>query len=191
MLETQTTLSAYFMPDDKKAALAALVGLIDSAKPGDMYRQICYGFTADPLADAILRAYNRGVDCRLILDHTQSAGRTEAALLHRMLLAGFPADRIRIGTSTEHAIIHDKVAVVVGEAVPDAYFDTWEDARSAGYPVVSEGSYNWSDGAGRQINTLLLLPSKPFAAYVIKIFDAQWDWLTEHQPQYRLANLTP
>lgn len=185
MLNTETTLNAYFMPEDRVQALTDLVALIDSAQPGDIYRQILYGFTSRPIADAILRAYTRGVDCRLILDHTQSAGRTEAALLHSMMLAGFPPDRIHIGTSTEHGIIHDKVAVVVGKDVPDAYFDTWQQARAVGYPVVVEGSYNWSESANHQVNTLILMPSKPFAAHVLKIFDAQWAWLTTAQPQYQ------
>lgn len=185
MLSTQTALDAYFLPDDADSVIEAMTGYIDSAK--STLRVICYGFTHPTLIDALIRAYQRGVDVRLILDLTQSKGPTEAAQLHRMMLS-IPPDHFRIGTSTRHAIIHDKVLVVDGLAdVPDGQYATAQEARTAGYPVTLEGSFNWSPSAEKQMNTLLALPSKPLARHLHAIFDDQWTWLEQHEPQYQVA----
>lgn len=187
MIETQSFVRVYDIPSDGKQAHSDLVSFIDGAKHS--IRLEIYGFTDPDLADALARASMRGVDVRLLLDHTQSTGPTEAAILHRLMLAGFPPDHLTITTSPMHQIFHRKRLTVDADAdVPDAQFDTLDAARAAGYPLVVTGSTNWSPTAFRQTNDLIVMPGRLYAKLCVNQFDAQWAWARANEPTYQMAS---
>src|SRR5579872_424156 len=67
-----------------------------------------YGCTLPSYFNGLIAAHARGIDVKGIFDHTQAAGKAEAAQLHA-LFAQVPQSNFLVGTSPKaHQIVHLK-----------------------------------------------------------------------------------
>jgi phosphatidylserine/phosphatidylglycerophosphate/cardiolipin synthase-like enzyme len=116
-----------------------------------------YGFTSEPIAEALVRAHRRGVDVRICLDRSNRTDKhSQADRCHR---AG-----ITVLLDARHAIAHSKVLVVDGR-------------------TVGTGSYNWTDAAERSnLENHVVLPSPELASAYLK----NWEEHAAHSEPYGL-----
>lgn len=145
--------------------LKAFSAFLGSAKT--KMRTMIYGATLSTFFDDLISAKSRGVDVKVIFDHTQSAGHAEKPQIQKLIDAGWidGVDFI-IGTSPKaHQIIHIKA--------------TWIDGR-----YVEDGSLNYSPSAFKQINTVTFSDWPEYVAYLDDIFEKSWDWITKNESQY-------
>jgi phosphatidylserine/phosphatidylglycerophosphate/cardiolipin synthase-like enzyme len=150
-----------FTPYQKDDALAELVAIVDNAKA--KIRMEIYGYTLQPLTDALIRAAKRGVDVKALFDHTQESGPAAVAQL-KQLWGIVP---FLVGTSPEHGQIrHSKNLTADG-----MYTET--------------GSLNYSASAFLQNNTVCILTDPDVAAQIEADFDAGWAWVAEHDARYQ------
>ena len=145
--------------------------LSGAAVPNAKLRTMIYGCTLQPFFDAVIAAHRAGADVGIIFDHTQAAGRAEAPQIAKLKAAGLvDGQHYLIGTSPEHhQIVHLKATVI------------WTPDGRAG---VEDGSWNYSPSASLQMNDLCFTESADLGAYYLKAFDALWDWVKAHEPQY-------
>lgn len=155
----------YQLPGDRVEVLTRIVDLLDAAQHS--VRLFMYGFTQKDSYDALIRAQKRGVDVQLILDHTQSRGTREVAMLHYLFLQGFPVANVVISTSPVHReIMHEKVLVC--------------DER-----YVQEGSYNWSDSGLQEVNSVIVFDSPQLAAAYLADWNTLKAWALVNEVQYQ------
>ena len=76
MFTISITETDYFMPEDGTTAEQKFLALL--ANPGEVWMS-AYSFTLQPMFGELLKADARGVKIHLLLDHSQEAGRAEAA----------------------------------------------------------------------------------------------------------------
>jgi len=89
-----------------------------------------YSFTSEPIAQALIEAYARGVDVEVILDKSQ---RTEDDARARPLLdAGIP-----VRSDAVHAIAHNKVMVIDGDTVITGSFNFTKAAEERNAETLS------------------------------------------------------
>lgn len=93
----------WFSP--KGGATAAIVREFDAAK--DSIWVLAYTFTSQPIADALIRAKNRGVEVVVILDSDSVNGRGAQAT--RLIDAG-----CLVLSDAAHPIAHNKVSIIDG-----------------------------------------------------------------------------
>ena len=108
-----------------------------------------YSFTYEPIAEAIIRAKNRGVKIRILMDKVQSQGRDSE---YKYLLdINITAIQDRHGGK-----MHNKIAVIDGK-------------------VLFTGSYNWSKSAEErnQENLLEFIDEEE----IIRIYQERLDYL--------------
>lgn len=131
-------------------------------------RTMIYSATLGLFYDDLLAARERGVDVKVIFDHTQSTGQAERPQIQRLLDSGWVDGKdFVIGTSPEaHQIIHIKA--------------TWIDDR-----YVEDGSLNYSPSAFKQINTVTFSDWPEYASYLDDIFTTSFKWILEHEPSYQ------
>lgn len=141
----------YFSPHG--GCTEAVVREIEKAR--ESVRVQAYSFTSAPIATALREARRRGVDVRVILDHSNvSQHYSEADFLSR---AGIPAL-----IDAEHAIAHNKVMVL--------------DRR-----IVVTGSFNFTRAAEeRNAENLLVIEDPELAARYLK----NWEDHAEHSMPY-------
>jgi phosphatidylserine/phosphatidylglycerophosphate/cardiolipin synthase-like enzyme len=138
---TAEVLGVYFSPP--AGAAAAIVKAIDTSNREVLVQ--AYGFTHQGIAQALVRAQQRGVTVRVLLD--MKTGKSNRGLAD-VLTAGLVAVR----EDGKHAIAHNKVMVI--------------DAA-----VVITGSFNFTNSAEtRNAENTLILKSVELA----KIYKNQW-----------------
>jgi len=126
------TLSILFSPNG--GCQSVWVATLDGAKK--VVRIQIYSFTAQPIADAIIRAKKRGVNIQIVAD--PSSMNTPALL--SVISGGVP-----VYVDSSHAIMHSKVGIVDGK-------------------TVLTGSYNLSDSAEfRNAENLVVITSRKAA----------------------------
>ena len=118
---------------------------------GEAHRSIhlaAYGFTSEPVAQALLAAHARGVEIDAVLDKSNGRGRSDAT---ELTAAGIP---IRI--DRRYAIMHDKFMVIDGA-------------------TVETGSFNFTASAAhRNAENVLVLRDMPDVAGQ---YETEWDRL--------------
>ena len=126
---------------------------------------LIYGYHLPALSDILIAKHKAGVRVRIILDHSQEAGKAEGVEVQRLIDAGVP---ILIGTSPEHGqILHTKMTVVDGEHVED-------------------GSWNYSTSAGFQSNTMHFAEHAPdYAKAFLEHWHRIWGFVYYHQQLYQ------
>ena len=107
-----------------------------------------YSITNPKITNAIIAAYNRGADIRIITDRTQSKGKK--SLVGIIKKAGIP-----VLTNRKHKIEHNKFAV----------FDDY---------VVVSGSYNWTTSATQYNSENCVFFEQPNQEYSNQ-FDRLWN----------------
>jgi cardiolipin hydrolase len=134
--------STYFSP--KLGAADQIVGFIDRCET--TLDIAVYSITHDAIAEAILRAHQRGVEVRLLTDALQSAGK--GSNYEALKLAGVAAR-----VDTQRGSMHHKFCIGDGEAV-------------------ITGSFNWSVNADQNnAENFVIVRLK----YVIADFQAEYD----------------
>ena len=131
------TVQYAFTPDDRAEGM--IITAIDAAR-----RQVlvqAYSLTYRRIADALVRAKNRGVEVAVIADQFQS--HTSPAVVRDVLRAGVP-----LLIDAHHAAAHNKIMII--------------DAGSADCAIVT-GSFNFTYAAqhGNAENALILRGNPP------------------------------
>ncbi len=115
-----------------------------------------YSFTYEPIAGAIIRAKNRGVKIRILMDRGQAQGKYS---VYQFLLD----NDIETIQDRHTGIMHNKIAIIDGR-------------------ILFTGSYNWSKSAEErnQENLLEFIDEEE----VIKVYQERLDYLWEfNEPQ--------
>jgi len=121
-----------------------LVKLIDSA---EKYVHVAvYSFTSDALADALIRAKNRGVDVKVVIEKEQS--NIKGSEYNRLVAMG-----VDVRLDGNPATMHHKFMIVDGK-------------------IVATGSYNWSAAAEKENDENLIIVSSPGVA---KLYEAEFN----------------
>ena len=141
----------YFSPNG--GAENAVVGAIDQAR--ESIRVQAYSFTSAPIAGALKKAHDRGVQVVVILDTSQrSEHYTVATFLQH---AGIP-----VFIDSAHAIAHSKVMIL-------------DDA------TVITGSFNFTKAAEQHNSeNLLVIHDRGLA----KVYGATWELHQGHSARY-------
>ena len=132
---SQANCQVYFSP--RGGATSAIVQILENAKSNVLVQ--AYSFTSEPIAEALVRAHERGVKVQVLLDKSQRSQKYTAA---RFLF--------QAGVSTlidaSHTIAHNKVIIIDNI-------------------IVVTGSFNFTKAAEeRNAENLLIVCSKELAA---------------------------
>lgn len=147
-----TPAAVYFSP--RGGAQAALVHRIDQAQQSIFV--LAYSFTSAPVAGALIRAQQRGVQVQAILDRSQRTARNSKGQALAAAGAGVYID-------ARHAIAHNKVLVI--------------DSRT-----VVTGSFNFTAAAEtKNAENLLFLDSPDLARLYRDEWEKHW-WHCERWP---------
>ena len=140
-------IKAYFSP--RGGCTAAIVRNIDHAKK--FVDVAIYSFTSRKIADALIRAYRRGVRIRVVADEGASRGRRcVVPLLEKF---GIP---VRYKRGSGGGLMHNKYAVIDGK-------------------IVITGSFNWTKSAEyRNDENLVVIRSSDLARVYEKNFKKLW-----------------
>lgn len=137
-------LGAYFSP--KGGCSEAIINLIDSANKS--IHVLIYIFTLDSIGDALIRAFRRGVDVKVIFEKREI---DEYSEYWRLKNAGVP-----VRNDTNPYLMHNKIMIVDSE-------------------IVVTGSYNWSWSAEeRNDENIVIIKSRRVAEEYEKIFESIW-----------------
>lgn len=140
-----TKIDAYFCPQDNCAD--KLISKINSANKS-LYIAI-YSFTHDGIADAVVKAKQRGVDVKVIFDYDQSKIKESDDEL--LISAGIP-----VAYKTGAGYMHNKFSVIDGN-------------------IVATGSFNYSSNADtKNEENLVFIDSPDLAQKFTADFDGIW-----------------
>lgn len=103
--------AVYFSPHG--GCTEAVVAEIDRA--AQVIHVQAYSFTSRPIADALIRAHQRGIDVRVILDKGQRGDKGQGAFV--------AAAGVTVLFDPVHAIAHNKVMVIDGHRVITGSFN--------------------------------------------------------------------
>jgi len=143
----QGAIRVHFSPGG--APTAAIVSELDRAKTS--VRVQAYSFTSAPIAGALKRTHERGVDVQVLLDKSQRSERYSSYTF--LQHAGIP-----VWIDAKHAIAHNKVMVIDGS-------------------TVITGSFNFTKAAEeKNAENLLIVESKELA----RRYTENWDQHRRH-----------
>lgn len=167
----------YFLPEGGLAAKDRFLSILNDPRLTQAYIS-AYGFTLEPMFDAIIAADSRGVSFDILLDHSQSTGTAEAPEVAK-LVATLKNSHITIttagiGSGAPSAIYHWKAMILL---------------QKEGDPVCWEGSTNFSAGAWNQGNSARVFTSSIWAQAFIAKFFVHKAWARQNEPQYQNKGL--
>jgi phosphatidylserine/phosphatidylglycerophosphate/cardiolipin synthase-like enzyme len=140
----------YFSPD--RGAARTLIGFIDRVEHSLDFA--IYSFTHEYIADAIIRAHERKVVIRGLLDNTQASSKHSQ---HKRLIEAGVVIRLDKSSSAMHA----KYAVA--------------DGHRPGKWAVANGSFNWSVNADeRNVEHLVIIRLKKTVDEFSQHFEEIW-----------------
>jgi phosphatidylserine/phosphatidylglycerophosphate/cardiolipin synthase-like enzyme len=125
LLETEL-IDVYFSPYG--GAASQVINWIDHAN--ETIHVLIYSFTNDDIGDAVVRAYQRGVEIKVVFEKTQISQYSEYMKLR--------TTGIQARNDTNSGLMHHKVAVI------DGY-------------IILTGSFNWSASAEERNNENLMV----------------------------------
>lgn len=109
---------------------------------------LIYSFTLDQIGEALIEAYRRGIDIKVVFEKDQV---TKDSEYWRLKEAGIP-----VRNDTNPRLMHNKIMIVDGE-------------------VVITGSYNWSKSAEEWNNeNLIVIKSRDVAKIYEEEFERIW-----------------
>jgi phosphatidylserine/phosphatidylglycerophosphate/cardiolipin synthase-like enzyme len=158
----------YFSRTDPVAKVLARE--IDAAQKS--IHLLVYSLTDDDLAAALIRAGQRGVDVRIVIDRTQAAGKSS---LDERLLEKLGPQRVLYRTGKGRGVMHEKMAIYDGL-------------------TVSLGSYNWTANArDNNWENLILLRDAAIAARCTAEFQRVWNSPApkESKPKAKVGAVAP
>ena len=140
-------IKAYFSP--RGGCTAAIVRNVDRAK--SFVDVAIYSFTSRKIADALIRAYKRGVRVRVVAD--EGAARGRRCVLPLLEKFGIP---VRYKRGSGGGLMHNKYAVIDGK-------------------VVITGSFNWTRSAEyRNDENLVVIKNTDLAKVYERNFEKLW-----------------
>ncbi|MBD3912597.1 phospholipase D family protein [Klebsiella pneumoniae] len=144
-------------------ALQLVLKTINSAQ--QEIRLMGYSFTSPEVAGALVRAKQRGLDVKVVLDWKANTGRQNKASLAAMNLlvnAGIP-----VRTVSQYKIMHDKVIIA--------------DGRN-----VEVGSFNYTRAADRfnSENVLVVWDVPVVAQHYLRHWQSRWNGGTDWYSSY-------
>lgn len=143
ILDGSTEIKVYFPSVDN--CTDQIVQLIDRAN--STLKIAIYSFTLEPIANAIIRANDRGVNIKIIIEPTQD---TQYSVSGRLISNG-----IQVFEDHGSGIMHDKVMIV------DSTY-------------VVTGSFNWSNNAqDNNAENLLIIRNQS----VVRAYEDEWERL--------------
>lgn len=151
MIKTELIRTTYFSPDDD--CITALLDFIKSAQKS--IRLADYSFNMPALAQILIDKMKSGVDVKVVLDKSQSKGKSEIPEVTMLQSANVP---MVIGTSEDHKIMHLKCAVIDGE---------W----------TLSGSFNFTSTAEEEDNTFDIEKSVERATKFTDKWQRVWDFM--------------
>ena len=142
------SVQAFFCPDEQCAQ--QLIGKIDSAnRTIDM---AIYSFTLPEIELALVRAQERGIKIRVIMDASQAGG--EYSVDEPLIRAGIP---VKIFSPPGRGIMHDKITIIDSQ-------------------LVATGSFNYTQNADQYNNeNLVFLHDEPLARQYETEFEKIWN----------------
>lgn len=105
----------------KQGATNLIINTINNAEKSILVA--AYSFTSKPIADALIKAYQNGVDVRIVLDKSQRTAKYSSFLEVKTL--GVP---IRI--NSRYAIMHNKFMIVDGKILQTGSFNYSQSAEN-------------------------------------------------------------
>ncbi len=146
----------YFSP--RGGATEAIVQTLDNATSSILVQ--AYSFTSIPIAEALVRAHQRGVKVQVLLDKGQGTQRSSVADL--LIRASVP-----VLIDASHAIAHNKVMIIDGT-------------------TLITGSFNFTKAAEeRNAENLLIIRSKELASLYIENWRLHRVHASFFYPQHR------
>lgn len=137
-------LGVYFSP--RGGCASTLIHWLDRANLS--IHVLIYSFTHDSIGDAVLAAYQRGVEVKIVFEKQQV---TKYSEYFRLNAAG-----VQVRNDTNPDLMHHKVAIIDGH-------------------IVLIGSFNWSESADQDNNeSLLVIRSTKLAAALEREFQRVW-----------------
>lgn len=137
-------LGVYFSP--KGGCKDTLISWINRANIS--IHILIYSFTLDQIGEALIEAYRRGIDIKVVFEKDQV---TKDSEYWRLKEAGIP-----VRNDTNPRLMHNKIMIVDGE-------------------VVITGSYNWSKSAEEWNNeNLIIIRSRDVAKIYEEEFERIW-----------------
>ena len=113
----------YYFPRDGQRPEPVLVEIMDSAKQN--LDVAIYSITDQRIADAMIRAEERGVAVRVITDASQSDTSSQKTLLATLKAAGIP-----VKINSHSGIMHLKVTIADGDIVTTGSFNYTKAAEN-------------------------------------------------------------
>jgi phosphatidylserine/phosphatidylglycerophosphate/cardiolipin synthase-like enzyme len=143
-VEIQSTLvETYFSPDD--GVQAVLVNLMDTAQESIFF--LAFSFTSNALGDAVIRAYDAGIDVRGVMDEDQGTSNIGSELMN------FRSGGLDVRLDGNPGQMHEKVVVIDNE-------------------LVVVGSYNFSRNADETNDeNILVIHNKLIAEQYLREFN--------------------
>ena len=142
---TVEVLGVYFTPPAN--AVTAIIKAIDASEREVLVQ--AYGFTHNGIAQALVRAHQRGVSVRVLLDK-------KSASSNRYVIGVLQNAQIHVRQDGKHAIAHNKVMVI--------------DLRT-----VITGSFNFTNSAAtRNAENFLILKSEDLAQQYRLQWKSHW-----------------
>ena len=188
MIEINIAERDYFLPEDGVAAQTEFLAVL-SGNYSELWIS-AYGFTLQPMFDAIKAADTRGVKCHILLDHTQEVGHAEAPLVKALAEALKNSDititTAGINSGRPSNIWHIKGMVASfadGNTALNRFGGTLETAPAF---FNWEGSTNFSASAWTQGNTARIFSSDEWAKAFIAQQQAHIAWARANESQYQL-----
>ncbi|EPU2271889.1 phospholipase D family protein [Escherichia coli] len=142
------------------SALQLVLKTIESAQ--QEIRLMGYSFTSPEVVSALVRAKQRGVDVRIVLDEKGNRSKSSQAAMNIVVNAGIP-----LRTNGRYAIMHDKVIIVDNH-------------------TVEAGSFNYTrSAASRNSENVLVINEVPEVAQTyLQHWQSRWDGGTEWHSSY-------
>ena len=136
-----TVLGIYFSPGG--GCEAQIIRWINRANIS--IHVLIYSFTLDSISNALINAYNRGVDVKIVFERDQV---TKYSEYQKLKAAGVP-----VHNDTNPGLMHNKVMIIDGK-------------------IVLTGSFNWSVSAERRNNENLIVIR---SIYVARVYEEEFD----------------
>ncbi len=155
-IEDKPSIDVCFSPEGN--CLPIVLNFINNAKAEILVQS--YSFTSKNIANALMRAHQRGVNVKILFNRSQLTARYSQ--IHKLRKAG-----IECIIGPVPGIAHNKIIIIDKD-------------------IVLTGSYNWTNAAeNRNAENLLLIKNRPTA----EIYERKWKMRYQRAKEMRLQSV--
>ena len=173
MINITVSETDFFLPEDGAAAETQFLDLLN--KLTEVWIS-AFGFTLQPMFDALKKADAAGGKIHVLLDHSQSVGQAEAAKV-KDLAAHLKHGEVTITTAGIHSGAPDQIWHWKGLVV---------EPTDGNPRHCWEGSTNFTLSGWLQGNSARVFRSDPWASVFVQQFEEHRAWARQNEPQYQL-----